>query len=112
MPSYDIRDGLHRKVPERFKLIFNGRAKMVHWASTLGAASTRLGNMAREPWCKNLDVMAVQKVLDSVRSAVIRAAPYVPCNCPPHEHDCDRCDGERWLTIDQSHGTSSPPLPS
>jgi len=106
--EYDARGKL---APRYLRRVFHGRRKLMGWVRRLMALKTDLAKLGDEPYCREVDVARTMKTLEAARSLVSRGAPFVPCDCVGTEYGCEKCQGQRWLTIDQvPHVQSTGPL--
>lgn len=93
--SYDAHG---RQVPRRLQAIFAGRRSMLAFCDRLAALRKDLCVIGREPYCRDLDVAQINRLLETIRARIMQAAPFEPCDCHTWEYDCPKCHGLRWLT--------------
>lgn len=104
------RDALGIRVPQRLSDVFFGRREMIDWCNRLKKMRAELAAMSRWRFAKHLPLMEMQKQLDAIRIEVLYAAPFALCDCPAREHNCSKCNGDRWISGKQSLKVSSPTL--
>jgi len=106
--EFDARGKL---APPYLKEVFHGRRKLMSWVRRLAALRNDLAKLGREPYCREIDFVRVMRAMEGARSLVSRGAPFVPCDCVGTTHGCEKCQGQRWLTIEQvPHVQSTGPL--
>lgn len=62
-----------------------------------------LGSLREEVWCRDIDVSAVQRLLETARVRLVQGMPFAHCDCPSRETDCPKCDGSRWVSVVACH---------
>ena len=100
-PPYPL-DALGRRVPKWLVPTFHGRRKLLAWCREVDRLKSRLTEMQEEVFAQHLDAPRARKYLDAARVLVLRAAPYLPCDCPANQHECPKCKGDRWVTAPNS----------
>ncbi len=108
----NITDALGRTVPRRLASVFEGRLKLNRWANQIALMRQELMRMSQEPWARDVDLRAVNRLLDAARIKVMHGAPHVPCNCPNQTTDCPYCGGSRWTSIVRCLKAEPPPASS
>ena len=93
-------DAWGRRVPRWLNGVFGGRRKLTAWLYRLEVLRGQLMLLGGEPFSRCMDVQAAKKHLEAVRSIVIRAAPFMECDCSSRTN-CPKCQNQRWVNIDQ-----------
>lgn len=101
MPARREYDALARAVPRYLREVFRGRRRLMEWVRQLEKFRGQLAVLAKEPFCRRIDIERAVRDLEGARALVIRGLPYVACDCPAEQIDCEKCEGQRWLTVDE-----------
>jgi len=91
-------DGYNREVPRRLTEVFAGRQPLERLCERIDEIRTKLGSLSEGPFCRDIDVSEVQRLLALARLNIVRGMPFAKCDCPTREMDCPKCGGGRWVS--------------
>lgn len=98
---YREHDATGRLVPWHLRKAFEGRRHLLRWAQKVERLRNELAHIGNLPYCRCVEIVRVVRALEAARLLVIRGAPFGQCDCTGQEYGCQRCGGQRWLTVDQ-----------
>ncbi len=98
-PIQRSRDGNNREVPRRLTEVFAGRQPLERLCGKIDEIRSALGDLREEPFCRDIDVSQVQRLLETARVKILHGMPFAKCDCPNGELDCPKCGGTRWISL-------------
>lgn len=98
-PIQRSRDGHNREVPRRLAEVFAGRQPLERLCGRIDEIRAELGSLREEPFCRDIDVSSVQRLLETARVKLVQGMPFAKCDCPNRELDCPKCGGDRWVSV-------------
>ena len=88
---------------------FQGRHKLLDWRDRLRCVQQELrGVVEGQEWAREIDVGAINRLLDAAVAEVMDGLPYAECDCPASEKNCPKCKGRRWVTARTYHLNFNP----
>lgn len=79
--------------------VFAGRQPLERLCGRLDEIRAELGGQREEPWCRDIDVLEIQRLLETARVRLVQGMPFAKCDCPSAETDCPKCGGDRWVSL-------------
>jgi hypothetical protein len=94
-------DATGRLVPWHLSKTFAGRRHLVRLAKGLEAIRNDLAEIGNLPYCHHVDVRRAVRHLEAARVLVLHGAPFGQCECVGSRYGCEKCEGQRWLSVDR-----------
>ena len=94
-----IVDGLGRPVREWLKPTFAGRQQINRWIDEASILILRLKVWSGGPFSRDMPVNEIEEHINAAIHLIQDAKPFQVCGCESSEHDCQLCEGERWLSV-------------